>query len=195
MKILTFDGRLGKDAELNQTNTGVRYLRFSVANDSKKQNSVVTEWYDVVVFDENIVSKMQQYLTKGSYVLITGEPTTSISVKDGQAYLNQRVRAFSVNFGGGKSNNSTSGSTQASPAPQYAPPVNAAPVAQPQPQPQATTPVIPMPHAAPVQGASQVPPVQQFAPQPQVPPVQPSPVQPSPAYSSPASSVDDDLPF
>lgn len=188
MKILTFDGRLGRDAELNQTNTGVRYLRFSVANDSKKQNSVVTEWYDVVVFDENIVSKMQQYLTKGSYVLITGEPTTSISVKDGQAYLNQRVRAFSVNFGGGKSNNNTSGSTQASPAPQYAPPVNAAPVAQPQPQP--ATPVIPMPHAAPVQGASQVPPVQQFAPQPQVPPVQPSP-----AYSSPASSVDDDLPF
>ena len=142
----------------------------------------------MVVFDENIVSKMQQYLTKGSYVLITGEPTTSISVKDGQAYLNQRVRAFSVNFGGGKSNNNTSGSTQASPAPQYAPPVNAAPVAQPQPQP--ATPVIPMPHAAPVQGASQVPPVQQFAPQPQVPPVQPSP-----AYSSPASSVDDDLPF
>ena len=193
MKILTFDGRLVRDAELNQTNTGVRYLRFSVANDSKKQNSVVTEWYDVVVFDENIVSKMQQYLTKGSYVLITGEPTTSISVKDGQAYLNQRIRAFSVNFGGGKSNNNTSGSTQASPAPQYAPPVNAAPVAQPQPQP--ATPVIPMPHAAPVQGASQVPPVQQFAPQPQVPPVQPSPVQPSPAYSSPASSVDDDLPF
>lgn len=193
MKILTFDGRLGKDAELNQTNTGVRYLRFSVANDSKKQNSVVTEWYDVVVFDENIVSKMQQYLTKGSYVLITGEPTTSISVKDGQAYLNQRVRAFSVNFGGGKSNANASGSTQVSPAPQYAPPVNAAPVAQPQPQ--AATPVIPMPQAAPVQGASQVPPVQQFAPQPQVPPVQPSPVQPSPAYSSPASSVDDDLPF
>ena len=195
MKILTFDGRLGRDAELNQTNTGVRYLRFSVANDSKKQNSVVTEWYDVVVFDENIVSKMQQYLTKGSYVLITGEPTTSISVKDGQAYLNQRVRAFSVNFGGGKSNNNASGSTQVSSAPQYAPPVNAAPVAQPQPQPQPATPVIPMPHAAPVQGASQVPPVQQFAPQSQVPPVQPSPVQPSPAYSSPASSVDDDLPF
>lgn len=193
MKILTFDGRLGRDAELNQTNTGVRYLRFSVANDSKKQNSVVTEWYDVVVFDENIVSKMQQYLTKGSYVLITGEPTTSISVKDGQAYLNQRVRAFSVNFGGGKSNTNASGSTQVSPAPQYAPPVNAAPVAQPQPQ--AATPVIPMPQAAPVQGASHVPPVQQFAPQPQVPPVQPSPVQPSPAYSSPASSVDDDLPF
>ena len=134
MKILTFDGRLGRDAELNQTNTGVRYLRFSVANDSKKQNSVVTEWYDVVVFDENIVSKMQQYLTKGSYVLITGEPTTSISVKDGQAYLNQRVRAFSVNFGGGKSNTNASGSTQVSSAPQYAPPVNAAPVAQPQPQ-------------------------------------------------------------
>ena len=189
MKILTFDGRLGRDAELNQTNTGVRYLRFSVANDSKRQNSVVTEWYDVVVFDENIVSKMQQYLTKGSYVLITGEPTTSISVKDGQAYLNQRVRAFSVNFGGGKSNNNASGSTQVSSAPQYAPPVNAAPVAQPQPQPQAATPVIPMPKAAPVQSAPQVPPVQQFAPQPQVPPVQPSP-----AYSSPARSVDDDMP-
>lgn len=194
MKILTFDGRLGRDAELNQTNTGARYLRFSVANDTKKQNTSVTEWYDVVCFDENIISKLQQYLTKGSYVLISGEPTTSVSIKDGQAYLNQRVRAFSINFGGGsKPNNGVSGSTQQAPAPQYAPqPV--APAAQPQPrmaQPQPATPVIPMPQAVPPsQPAPQAPPVQQYAPQPAAPAPQPSP-----AYTSPAPSMDDDLPF
>lgn len=198
MKIITLDGRLGRDAEINQTNTGVKYLRFSMANDTKRQGNTVTEWFDVVVYDENTITKMAQYLTKGSYVIITGEPTASISIKDGQAYLNQRIRAFSINFGGGGSGKQANTAQAQGVAPQVAPQVGAT-VAQPMPhmtQPQQAAPVIPMPAAAPAPAAP-VAPAPQVVPQPAYVPQQApvTPVQSSPAYVPPATSADDDLPF
>lgn len=198
MKIITLDGRLGRDAEINQTNTGVKYLRFSMANDTKRQGNTVTEWFDVVVYDENTITKMAQYLTKGSYVIITGEPTASISIKDGQAYLNQRIRAFSINFGGGGSGKQANTAQAQGVAPQVASQAGAT-VAQPMPhmtQPQPAAPVIPMPAAAPAPAAP-VAPAPQVVPQPAYVPQQApvTPVQSSPAYVPPVTSADDDLPF
>lgn len=189
MKIITLDGRLGRDAEINQTNTGVKYLRFSMANDTKRQGNTVTEWFDVVVYDENTITKMAQYLTKGSYVIITGEPTASISIKDGQAYLNQRIRAFSINFGGGGSGKQANTAQAQGVAPQVAPQAAYNPQAQ-------AAPVIPMPAAAPAPAAP-VAPAPKVAPQPAYVPQQApvTPVQSSPAYVPPATSADDDLPF
>lgn len=192
MKIITLDGRLGRDAEINQTNTGVKYLRFSMANDTKRQGNTVTEWFDVVVYDENTITKMAQYLTKGSYVIITGEPTASISIKDGQAYLNQRIRAFSINFGGGGSGKQANTAQAQGVAPQVAPQAAYNPQAQ-------AAPVIPMPAAAPapVAPVASVAPAPKVAPQPAYVPQQApvTPVQSSPAYVPPATSADDDLPF
>ena len=189
MKIITLDGRLGRDAEINQTNTGVKYLRFSMANDTKRQGNTVTEWFDVVVYDENTITKMAQYLTKGSYVIITGEPTASISIKDGQAYLNQRIRAFSINFGGGGSGKQANTAQAQGVAPQVAPQAAYNPQAP-------AAPVIPMPAAAPAPAAP-VAPAPQVVPQPAYVPQQApvTPVQSSPAYVPPATSADDDLPF
>jgi len=131
MRTFTFNGRLGKDAELNTANGGTQYLKFSVANNSySKNDGEKTEWIDVVCFDPFLVKSKQQILKKGVFVIVSGEldPITANTLQDGRTYINQRVNANFIevpNFGKADSASGTTATT-----------ATAQPQAQPQMMPQ-----------------------------------------------------------
>ena len=71
-------GNLGKDPEIRTLNSGDRVanLRIATAESWKDRTSgerkEKTEWHQVVIFNDNIVRVVEQYLRKGSTVYIEG---------------------------------------------------------------------------------------------------------------------------
>lgn len=96
MRNITFDGRLGKDAELLKTKNGTPYVRFNVANNTFSGGEEKTDWFDVVSYDEYVAEKRLQYLRKGTYVIVTGAITSEINVSNGNVYLNHKVTASTI---------------------------------------------------------------------------------------------------
>lgn len=75
-------GNVGKDPEIRTTNDGRELANFSVAtSDSWKDKATgerrdKTEWHRVVVFNENIVNVVKNYVKRGSKLYIEGQLTT-----------------------------------------------------------------------------------------------------------------------
>ncbi len=86
-------GNIGKDAEVKDFQNGNSVINFSVA-DTKKwtdrngQKQEKTNWIECVWYLNN--TSIAQYLTKGTKVLIEGEPTA-------RAYINQQGEAIVIN--------------------------------------------------------------------------------------------------
>lgn len=102
MKQIIFDGRIGKDAEVRTTRGGKPFVRFSVANNSFVGGQDKTEWFDVTSYDPYVIENRVKYLTKGTYVIISGSLNTETAVKDGKIWQNQYVTATTIdtpNFG------------------------------------------------------------------------------------------------
>jgi single-stranded DNA-binding protein len=94
---MTFDGRIGASgAEVRTTKGGKPYVRFSVANNSFANGAEKTEWYEVTSYDEYIINNRVKYLTKGTYVIITGNPNIEVNVRDGKIWLNQYITATTI---------------------------------------------------------------------------------------------------
>lgn len=93
MKQISFDGRIGKDAETLTTKGGRKYVRFSVANDTFLNGENKTEWFDVTCYDPYVVENRVKYLSKGRYVIVHGSLNTEVNTKNGKIYLNQYVTA------------------------------------------------------------------------------------------------------
>jgi len=94
MQKIILRGRLGKDAEI--TSFGERQsLKFSLACDHGKGENVVTTWYDIIFYR----TQLQQYLTKGKEVLVTGRLDVRKSEgRDGKTYVNLNVYADDLEF-------------------------------------------------------------------------------------------------
>ena len=75
-------GRLGADPEIKQMVNGKNVARLSIATSQswKDKNSgekkEKTEWHRVVIFNEGLVSVVQQYLKKGANVYLEGQLST-----------------------------------------------------------------------------------------------------------------------
>jgi len=75
-------GRLGADPEIKQMVNGKNVARFSLAtsqtwkdkNTGEKKEK--TEWHRIVVFNEGLVSVVQQYLKKGAQIYVEGQLST-----------------------------------------------------------------------------------------------------------------------
>ena len=75
-------GRLGADPEIKQMVNGKSVARLSLAtsqswkdkNTGEKKEK--TEWHRIVVFNEGLVSVVQQYLKKGAQIYIEGQLST-----------------------------------------------------------------------------------------------------------------------
>jgi single-strand DNA-binding protein len=71
-------GNLGRDPEIRTLNSGDRVANFSIATSEtwRDRNSGErrerTEWHRVVVFNDNLVKVVENYLRKGSKVYIEG---------------------------------------------------------------------------------------------------------------------------
>lgn len=75
----TFTGRLGADPEIRRTQDGrpIANLSLAVSENWRDKNSgerkEKTEWVKVVIFSEGLCKVAEQYLKKGSRVLIQGK--------------------------------------------------------------------------------------------------------------------------
>ena len=79
---VTITGRLGADPEIRRTQQGspIANLRIAVSESWRDKNSgerkEKTEWVPVVIFSEGLCKVAEQYLKKGSRVLIQGKFAT-----------------------------------------------------------------------------------------------------------------------
>lgn len=130
MQRIILKGRLGKDAEL--VSFGERQsLKFSLAADYGRGEKVVTTWYDIIYSR----IPLQQYLTKGKEVLVTGRLDVRKSEgKDGKTYVNLTVYADELEFLS-KGNSGYSQNQGYQQNQNYQPRQQAAPAPQPAPQP------------------------------------------------------------
>ncbi len=75
-------GRLGADPEIKQMVNGKSVARLSIATSqswkdkSTGERKEKTEWHRIVIFNEGLVSVVQQYLKKGANVYVEGQLTT-----------------------------------------------------------------------------------------------------------------------
>lgn len=98
MQTITIAGRIGRDAELRSTNNGDQVCGFSVAVDSRQGREKVTNWWRVSLWGKR-AGALNQYLTKGSNVTVSGE--FSLGEYDGKPQLN--IRANEIALQGGNS--------------------------------------------------------------------------------------------
>jgi single-stranded DNA-binding protein len=90
MKVITIFGRLTKNGEVRQTDTG-KFVTFSVAvNEGYKENQTAI-FFDVAYNREGIAP----YLTKGKQVTVHGDFKTS--VYNDKTYL--KIQAYKVELG------------------------------------------------------------------------------------------------
>ena len=75
-------GRLGKDAELADTQAGKQYMRFTLATNRKKGQEEVTEWHNITVWNEKLVENLHPYLTKGKQIYLEGLATSWEKIGD-----------------------------------------------------------------------------------------------------------------
>ncbi len=75
-------GRLGADPEIKQMVNGKSVARLSLATSqswkdkSSGERKEKTEWHRIVIFNEGLISVIQQYLKKGANVYIEGQLST-----------------------------------------------------------------------------------------------------------------------
>lgn len=92
MNVFTFSGNLGNDCRSN-TVSGSAVVNFSVACKSGFGDKAQTNWIDCALLGKRGES-LQQYLTKGQQVVVSGELGTR--EHDGKTYLTCRVNEVSL---------------------------------------------------------------------------------------------------
>jgi single-strand DNA-binding protein len=103
MKIGTFAGRLGGDAELKYTPAGDAVAEFSLAVTVRhKDREPSTEWIQCSIWKER-GERMARYLTKGSAVTVSGDVSTHawLDRQTGEARSKLRCRVSEITLQGG----------------------------------------------------------------------------------------------
>jgi single stranded DNA-binding protein len=117
MKVLEIIGYLVKDAEVKQSPKGNTYMNFRVAVHSKSNGEDITDYIDVVSYNQ--VDTLPQYLKKGKQVFVRGNLNVSTNTgRDGKIYINQSISSASeirfIEGGSGKKENENNATSQAS---------------------------------------------------------------------------------
>jgi single-strand DNA-binding protein len=66
-------GRIGRDAEVRQTNSGTSVANFPVAVDVGYGDNKATLWLDCSMFGKRAEGGLVQYLVKGAQVMVEGD--------------------------------------------------------------------------------------------------------------------------
>ncbi len=102
-------GRMGKDPEMRQTQSGKSVVNFSMATSYKPKNGdEQTEWHNVVAWDK-LADIIHKYMKKGSQLYIKGKlQTRKWQDKDGNdRYTTEIVANDMVMMGSKDGGNST----------------------------------------------------------------------------------------
>lgn len=97
MQNITIAGRLGRDAELRNTQGGDSVLGFTVAVDYRAGREKATNWWRVSLWGKR-GEALAQYLTKGATVAVSGE--FGLTEYDGKPQLN--IKASEITLLGGQ---------------------------------------------------------------------------------------------
>jgi len=92
-------GHVGRDPEVRSTTGGDKVASFSLATSESWKDKATgerketTDWHQVVVFNQNLVGIVEQYVTKGSRVSVEGAiKTRKYTAKDGgERYVTEIV--------------------------------------------------------------------------------------------------------
>src|SRR5262245_33210386 len=92
------DGNVGRDPEIRSMQSGEEVAQLSVATSETWRDKASgerkerTEWHRVVIFNENLVKVVKQYLKKGSKLYIEGSlQTRKWTDKDGAEKFSTEV--------------------------------------------------------------------------------------------------------
>ena len=97
MNIVILSGNLGRDPESRFTTSGKKVVNFSLAvNDGYGENKK-TYWIDIVCWDKQ-ADTVEEYLSKGSKVLVEGRMQVRTYEKDGKTIYKTEVVAYRVEF-------------------------------------------------------------------------------------------------
>ena len=69
---VTVIGRLGQAPVAGDTRTGKRYMKLSVATNQGYGDKKKTVWWNVIVWNSNIVENLESKLTKGMQIYVEG---------------------------------------------------------------------------------------------------------------------------
>ena len=96
---ITIVGNLGRDPEMRYTADGTPVTNFSVAVSKKRKDGEDKTWWFKVSCWRRLAETTNQYLKKGSPVLIVGEVDASAwTDRDGNAQASLELTAFDVKF-------------------------------------------------------------------------------------------------
>jgi len=109
-----FIGRLGQNPESKFTPSGLQVCNFSIAVGWKAKDKEGAEWINVTAFG-GLAKVCQDYLTKGSQVMISGRMKTDSWEKDGQKHYMTKIMADNMQKLGGKSGNAGQNNQQSAP--------------------------------------------------------------------------------
>lgn len=100
MNSITVAGQLGRDAEIKVLPNGDAVCSFSVADSQGREKPVI--WWNCGLFGKRAQS-LQQYLTKGQAVTVTGNVTErEWTDKDGVKRKAQDIRVNDIALQGGR---------------------------------------------------------------------------------------------
>jgi single-strand DNA-binding protein len=91
---IRLSGRVGKDAELRTSQSGMAIATFSIADSSGKDDKKKTQWVNIVAFGKT--AEMCGSVTKGAFLEITGMMQLDEYEKDGQKHRTTKVIANSI---------------------------------------------------------------------------------------------------
>lgn len=116
LNICALQGRLARDPELRQTNTGKQVATFTLAVDRGRRDAngkSVADWIPVIAW-ERAAEFAYKWLTKGQMVAVDGRlQSRTYTAKDGTNRTVLEVVAAGINFCGSKADSTG----QPSPAP------------------------------------------------------------------------------
>lgn len=97
-------GRLTKDVEYGQTNSGVSYANFTIAW-NEKYNETETNLFMNCKSWRGTADLINKYLKKGDELIVEGKIITEVYEKDGEKKSSTRMIVDKVHFTYGKKNN------------------------------------------------------------------------------------------
>jgi len=101
MNSITIAGRVGRDGELKQLQTGHTILTFPVASSRKTKDGEVATWFECTMWG-NRAEVLAQYVKKGGQVTVTGSCELDIFPKnDGTPGAKIKVNVNDVALQGG----------------------------------------------------------------------------------------------
>ncbi len=115
INIVSVVGRLTRDAELKYTNSGLAVCKFSLAVNRRKKSG--DEWVDEVSYFDMVLwgklgEAIQQHMTKGKQLAVSGHLTQNRWEQDGKNHSRVEIVVDNIQLlGGGGAAGSGSGNT------------------------------------------------------------------------------------